>query len=82
MNRTQVQLTDKQLESIRNIAAQKEVSMAEIIRMSVDSFIQKEETRIRLQQKKRALSAIGKFRSGLNDLAQNHDKYLAEDMAK
>ncbi|MBC8228948.1 CopG family transcriptional regulator [bacterium] len=82
MHRTQVRLTDKQIEVVRAIAAKKEISIAEIIRMSVDSFIQKEESKIRLQQKKRALSAIGKFRSGLNDLAQNHDKYLAEDMAK
>jgi len=82
MHRTQVQLTDKQIESVRAIAAKKEVSMAEIIRMSVDSFIQKEASKRRLQQKKRALSAVGKFQSGLNDLAQNHDKYLAEDMAK
>jgi len=82
MHRTQVQLTDKQIESVRTIAAKKEVSMAEIIRMSVDSFIQKEASNIRLQQKKRALSVVGKFSSGLNDLAQNHDKYLTEDMAK
>ena len=82
MHRTQFQLTDKQIESVRTIAAKKEVSMAEIIRMSVDSFIQKEASNIRLQQKKRALSVVGKFSSGLNDLAQNHDKYLTEDMAK
>lgn len=80
MHRTQVQLTDKQIEAIKGLAAKREVSMAEIIRMSVDSFIQKEN--ILPQQKKRALSVVGKFRSGLNDLAQNHDKYLAEDMAK
>jgi hypothetical protein len=80
MHRTQVQLTDKQIEAVKGLAAKREVSMAEIIRMSVDSFIQKEN--ILPQQKKRALSVVGKFRSGLNDLAQNHDKYLAEDMAK
>ena len=80
MHRTQVQLTDKQIEAVKGLAAKREVSMAEIIRMSVDSFIQKEN--ILPQQKKRALSVVGKFRSGLNDLAKNHDKYLAEDMAK
>jgi len=82
MHRTQIQLTDKQIEAVRAIAASKGVSIAEIIRMSVENFIEKEKLNIRLEQKKRALSVAGKFRSGLNDLAQNHDKYLAEDIGK
>jgi len=44
MHRTQVQLTDKQIEAVKSLATKKKVSMAEIIRMSLDFFLQKEES--------------------------------------
>jgi len=31
------------------------------------------------EKRRRALAAAGRFRSGLNDLAENHDKYLERD---
>jgi hypothetical protein len=81
MHRTQIQLTEKQIQAVRNIAVSKGVSMAEIIRMSVEELIGRQEEKER-KQKERALSVVGKFSSGLNDLAQNHDKYLVEDFEK
>lgn len=40
MHRTQVKLTDKQIKAVRALANSKGMSMDEIIRMSIDDYIE------------------------------------------
>ncbi len=76
MVRTQIQLTEEQAKALREIAAQRGVSMAELIRESVDHIIEEREQKEKWQK---ALGVMGRYRSGLSDVAASHDKYLAED---
>jgi predicted transcriptional regulator len=74
MTRTQVQLTDEQMQRLRELAERQGRSVAEVIRKSVDSYIAREqEDREALWE--RAIAAIGKF-PGPADLAIHHDEYF------
>lgn len=76
MIRTQIQLTQQQAAAIKNLAKKKHVSMAEIIRHSVDSMVKTGS--IDEERRTKAIEAAGKFHSGVSDIAVKHDKYLAE----
>ena len=78
MVRTQIQLTEHQVKALKELAAAEERSMAELIRRSVDAFLRASAHRSREERKRRALAAIGRFRSGVSDLSVNHDRYLSE----
>ncbi len=78
MVRTQIQLSEKQVAILKEIAAAEKKSMAEIIRLSVDFFVKARYSGEQEQIRKKALSAAGKFRSGVKDLATAHDVYLTE----
>ena len=81
MVRTQIQLTEEQAKALKMLAHAQNVSMAELIRQSLDEFIWRSENRQpdREEMKRRAVAAIGRFNSGLPDVSREHDKYLAED---
>lgn len=78
MIRTQIQLTEKQAKELKEIARREHVSMAELIRQGVDAIIDSSLTIDRDTRKKRAIEAIGKFRSGKSDISDKHDDYLAK----
>jgi hypothetical protein len=78
MVRTQIQLTERQTQRLKALAKERGVSMAELIRQSVDKLLDSREMLDWEERKRRAIAAAGKFRSGLPDLATNHDRYLAE----
>jgi hypothetical protein len=78
MVRTQIQLTERQTQRLKALAKQRGVSMAELIRQSVDTLLESPETTDREERKRRALSIVGMFRSDVPDLSTNHDQYLAE----
>jgi len=78
MIRTQVQLTEKQAELLKRLAAQKDVSMAEVIRQGIDTLFKEDLGPVTEERKKRALGVVGKFRSGGPDISEQHDEYLAE----
>ena len=78
MVRTQIQLTEQQAQALKKRAAEENRSMADLIRSSVDEYLTRESPQSRQARYKRALSVVGKFRSGKNDIATNHDKYLAD----
>jgi hypothetical protein len=78
MIRTQIQLTERQTQRLKALAKERGVSMAELIRQSVDKLLDSREMLDWEDRKRRAIAAAGKFRSGLPDLATNHDRYLAE----
>jgi hypothetical protein len=53
--------------------------MAELIRISVDTLLHTLTILDREERKRRALSVIGRFESGIPDLALQHDRYLEEE---
>lgn len=78
MIRTQVQLTEKQSRALKQIARQEGISMAEVIRRSLEKTVEGQYLPDREDMKKRALSAIGSVHSDLTDLSSRHDDYLDE----
>ena len=82
MVRTQIQLTEEQVNTLKKLSISRHLSMAELIRQAVDNLI-KSNTAIDIEERrKRALAIAGKFSSGKQDISQEHDKYLAEAFQK
>jgi len=79
MIRTQIQLTEKQAKALKALAAKTGVSMAELVRRGVDEVLRSPQVDDD-ERWKRARAAVGGFRSGHGDIAENHDRYLAEDI--
>lgn len=82
MFRTQIQLTESQIRVLKRMAADRGVSVAELIKQSVEHFIRAERTANDHEQRQRAIAAVGRFRSGRSDLATEHDRYLKEAFRK
>ena len=82
MIRTQIQLTEKQAESLRETAARRGISMAELIRQSIDQLLARAGEPSQGELRQRAASVSGRFRSGRTDVAVRHDEYLAEAFEK
>ncbi len=78
MVRTQIQLTEKQTEALKNAAAQRGVSMAELIRQSVDRLLEGVADLSPVELRTRAASVSGRFRSGRKDVSTRHDQYLSD----
>lgn len=78
MIRTQIQLTAEQADDLRRLAAARGVSMAAVIREAVDAHLAREQGPSWEERVERALAAIGVCDSGLGDLSERHDDYLAE----
>ncbi len=78
MIRTQVQLTEEQVKTLKEIATRKGVSVSEIVRQSIENTIRSDMEISYEERCRRALEVMGKFRSGKSDVSVNHDKYLAE----
>lgn len=78
MVRTQIQLTERQAQGLKSLAAARGVSMAELIRESVDRLLESDPVVDLEERRRRAIAIAGKFRSGVSDLGINHDQYLAE----
>jgi hypothetical protein len=79
MIRTQVQLSESQSKQLKRLAEIQGKSVAELIRISVDTMLATTPVVDREQMKERALALAGRF-SGPVDLAENHDAYLVEAM--
>ena len=80
MIRTQIQLTEKQAKILKDMAKAKKVSVAELIRQGIGLLLKNSSIVDTEERKKRALQAIGKFRSGMTDVSEKHDEYLGEDL--
>ena len=78
MIRTQIQLEKAQIEYIKNVAAEEGVSMAEVIRRSVELLRQSREKPSRQELMARSLNVVGKYESVETDVSLNHDRYLDE----
>lgn len=77
MVRTQIQLTEVQAATLRSMAANRRVPVAELIRMSIDHFVEREAASSREALVARAKNAVGRFSSESADGSSNHDEHLA-----
>lgn len=82
MVRTQIQLTETQAKILHELALKQGISVAELIRKSVDDYLKHADGGNKQELVERAKEAAGKYRTGLKDLAEKHDQYLAEDLQK
>jgi len=78
MIRTQVQLTEGQLESLRQASAATGRSVADLIRQGVDLYLAGRSELGREERIERAIKVAGRFSSGRTDVSANHDRHLAE----
>ena len=77
MVRTQIQLTAAQAEGLRRLARRRGVSMAQLIRESVDQTLEATDRDVLWE---RAFAVVGKYvdKDGATDVAERHDEYLAD----
>ena len=79
MIRTQIQLTEEQARRLRDEARQSGQSVAELIRQSVDRYLEHNAAfPSGVVSRLSALEVAGRFRSGKSDVAVKHDDYLDE----
>jgi Ribbon-helix-helix protein, copG family len=77
MIRTQIQITPEQARALKRLASREGKSVAELIRMSVDSMLQTSRIKDDEALRRKAIAAAGKL-NGSENLAANHDDFLAE----
>lgn len=75
MRRVQVQFTDEQVAYLEERAAANGQPVAAVVRDAVDVQRASDERRRRIDA---TLSVVGKYRSGLADLSENHDEYFVQ----
>ena len=82
MVRMQIRLTEAQAAALRRLASTTGKSTAELVREGIDLYQASQKRPTREQRWRRALSARGRFRSGLRNVSTQHDRYLAEAFDK
>jgi hypothetical protein len=78
MVRTQIQLTEAQAEALHRLSASTGKSIAELIRNGIDRYLSAGPPGRTSQQIERASRVVGRFSSGRSDVAEKHDRHLAE----
>ncbi len=80
MTEMSIHLTDWQLQGLQHVATEYKASMEDIIKQSIDAWLHLKRPAVLDQEEKmrRILSVAGKYNSGLGDVSENHDHYLAE----
>ena len=63
------------------MAGKEGVSMTELIRNAIDRSLQESRSEADPELVARAKEAADKYKSGITDLAENHDRYYAGDEA-
>lgn len=82
MPRTTIRLTTEQYRGVRELAREMGVSMFEVVRRSVDHFVQSSDRATETDIRRRAKESAGTLCGGPADLASRHDHYLAEDFGQ
>lgn len=77
MVRTQISLTKEQMEALREASHRRSIPIAAFVREAVDVALSDDRRRRRIR---RALDAVmsADRGSGLDDVARDHDRYLAD----
>ncbi len=78
MIRTQIQLKESQAAYIKTVAAEENISMAEVIRNAIELLRESRERPSKRELMHRSLAIVGKYNATENDVSVNHDEYLAE----
>jgi Ribbon-helix-helix protein, copG family len=78
MVRTQIQLTEQQTQRLKALAKERGVSMAELIRQSVDTLLESSKAIDPEERKRMLLSIVGIAGPDVPDLSINHDYYLEQ----
>jgi hypothetical protein len=78
MARTQVQLTEHQIEALQQLSAVTGLSIADLIRQGIDQYLAKQRGLDPKDRIERAIRVAGRFSSGMTDVSANHDKHLAD----
>ncbi|MBF6606878.1 MAG: ribbon-helix-helix protein, CopG family [Chloroflexi bacterium] len=78
MIRTQISLTEAQVQRLRREARRRHVSLAAVIRDAVDRVVPDEDAR-QSGRIDRLLAAAGSAASGTGSVARDHDAVLAGD---
>jgi len=78
MIRTQIQFTQEQWEALKKLANARHVSIAELVRQSVDKLIRSPDNMSNDEFQQLCIEIVGKYQSGIGDISSNHDKYLSE----
>jgi hypothetical protein len=76
MIRTQIQLTEAQAKALRELSRRENISIAKLIRRSLDQFLNSSMVIDAEERRIRAIKAVGRFRSGKSDISLHHDRYL------
>ena len=77
MIRTQIQITPEQARALKLLAAREGKSVAELIRISLDSILRAGGIKDQENLRRKARAAAGKL-NGPENLAVDHDDFLAE----
>ena len=78
MIRTQIQLPEDAMRALKLLAAERETSIAALVREAVDQLVASRRVASVEDRRARALAAVGRFRSGRRDLSTRHDEHFAE----
>lgn len=78
MVRTQVQLSPAQAEAVKRYAAEQGISMAEVVRRSLEAFLDGCLKPTPEELRRRAMRISGIAQGGPSDIAERHDDYLSE----
>lgn len=77
MIRTQIQITKEQSNKLKRLASRQGVSVAELIRNSIDKMISASNLPDQDAMRRKAIEAAGKL-TGPNNLSVDHDIFLEE----
>ena len=81
MVRAQIQFTEDELQGLRQLAAERGVSVSAVVRDAVDLSLARPTRGVdREERRRRAIAAAGRFHSGLGDLAARHDDYFSDSI--
>ena len=80
MIRMQIQVTADQARGLRDRAHSKGRSISDLVRESVARLLTEGARPDRAELERRAREVRGRFRSGIPDLAEEHDRHLADSV--
>ena len=78
MLRVQAHLTEDQARRLRELASEEGVSVAALLRRGADLVLEQAPLGTPEERTRRALAAVGAFRSDADDVSRRHDAYLDE----
>jgi hypothetical protein len=78
MVRMQVQLTEEQMQALRQISASSSRSIADLVREGLDRYLSARHLPTQEERIQRAMLVAGRFASGGRDVSTEHDRHLVD----